>query len=379
MNVTAPTNWGSSSGTADNASVPGASDDATFDGAGANGNTTATNNSNLSLRSLTFTSGYTSTVTMNTGLGITTGVGGFTDNTAHSWTVNGTASLIIGGTSTVTSGGKTFPGNVQLSGGTTVTLGGGDWTITGNVQVNSSTVTVNSNNLNINGVFTATNGIQGTAVIVMKGGSIATSANIKNSLTFDGNVTLGAALTYNTGTMTYTSGTITTTGNTITCAASTTWNTNGITFVNINFSGTGTTQTINSLLSCSGTLTLPSTGAITFAGTTGFTTATLDCGGTANTVTVTLANTVTYTITASFTAFSSRVGSIILFTSDHATNKAILTLNAGATCSVLANATRIDSSAGRTINTFHGTLTSTTNWFSYTDYGGGIASSYVWA
>ncbi len=56
-----------------------------------------------------------------------------------------------------------------------------------------------------------------------------------------------------------------------------------------------------------------------------------------------------------------------LFTSDHATNKANITLNNGALCNVLASFTRIDASGGRTIFTFNGVLTTTVNITAITD------------
>lgn len=171
---------------------------------------------------------------------------------------------------------------------------------------------------------------------------------------------------YQTGTLTYSSGTVTTSGSTLTIGAATTLNTNGISWNNITFSATAT-YTINSLLTVSGTITLSGGVNQTFAGTSGFTTATLTCSHTGAS-TITLKNSVTYTISGAFNAFVSRpTGPALIITSDDATLKATLTLNQGATCNVLANFTRIDASAGRTIFTFNGTLTSTINITAITD------------
>jgi hypothetical protein len=119
-------------------------------------------------------------------------------------------------------------------------------------------------------------------------------------------------------------------------------------------------------LTITGTLSLGSSIDPTFAGTAGFSCGTLTYG-TISAHIVTLANGITYTITGTFNCYLSRNGSSPLFTSDHATNKAILTLNNGATCNVLANFTRIDASAGRTINTFNGTATSCLNVVPFND------------
>jgi hypothetical protein len=76
---------------------------------------------------------------------------------------------------------------------------------------------------------------------------------------------------------------------------------------------------------------------------------------------------VTYTITSAITCFSSRVGAVVLFTSDDAVITAKLTLSQGATCNVLANFTRIDASGGRNINSFNGVITSCVGVYSFTD------------
>ena len=73
------TNWGSASGVADNASVPTSVDDVIFDGVGTNGNANNIISSSITVLSLTFTSGYTATATINSNVTLTI-AGNFTDN-----------------------------------------------------------------------------------------------------------------------------------------------------------------------------------------------------------------------------------------------------------------------------------------------------------
>ncbi len=70
-NATVPTNWGSASNTADNASVPTAADDVFFDGVGGGANN-CTITATASARSLNFT-GYVGTLTQNTGIALQVG------------------------------------------------------------------------------------------------------------------------------------------------------------------------------------------------------------------------------------------------------------------------------------------------------------------
>lgn len=362
--ATANTNWGSSSGTQDNASVPGSADDVTFDGAGVGGNSASTVTT-ITILSFTATSGYTNTISINS---ILTVAGNFTDNTAHSWA--GTSTLVISATSTITSGGKTFISNVTFSGaGSTKTLSG-NWTIGGLLLLNTTTLVLNATTaetMSMNGL-TANNVLSGTAKIILTGGTWSGSAIIKNNLDFAGNVTLASGVTtaYNTGTLTYVSGTITTTGNTLSLALSTTLNTNGISFNNLTISGTSTI-TINSLLTVTGTLTISNAVTPTFAGTAGFIVGTFTNSQSTSVGAVTFVNGVTYIITTAFNCFLTRNGSPASFASDHASNKAILTLNQGATCNVLGSFTRIDASKGRPILTFNGSLTSCVNVVSYSN------------
>ncbi len=180
---------------------------------------------------------------------------------------------------------------------------------------------------------------------------------------WSGNLTMTGALTLS-GDLKF-SATMTISGAAnITINASSTITSNGIVWPNnITFSASSTI-TINTLLTVSGIITLGSAATITFAGTHGFTCGTL--------MSNTFVNGVIYTITTAINAMLTRVGAIITFTSDHATNKAILVLNWGAAQNVIASFIRIDSSAGQPINTFNGTITTCFNINSITNMGSNI-------
>lgn len=186
--ATGNTNWAASSGGAGNQSVPTSTDDVTFDGAGGTGNSASTMSATTTILSITFTAGYTQTITFSNNQVLTV-AGNFTDNTAHSWTMgNAGCGLTISATSTITSGGKTFPSFVTFTGTNTKTLSG-DWTITGTLTI-SGTTTLNwttNEKLNVGGSLTMTGGYNcsGTAKIVLNGtGTWATfsSNSLSNSL-----------------------------------------------------------------------------------------------------------------------------------------------------------------------------------------------------
>lgn len=368
-------NWSGTSGGASNGATPSGTSDVTFDGAGAGGNGNSVISANVTILSLTFTTGYTATVTENSTVVLTVN-GNFTDQTQHSWTINSAASgaLSIGAASTITSNGKTFPGNVLLNNANTKALSG-DWTITGTLST-AATGVLNTGTLTCSG-FAPGGSISGSTLIKIVAGTWSGNFIVLNSITIAGNVTVSGSVSIGNGcVLTYSSGTVTTTSSTLIITNSATLNTSGITWNNINHSTNAQTVTNNSLLTATGTMTISDV-QVTWAGTSAWTVGTFTCNSTTSSKNITLVHGLTYTITTALNAFTSRTGSIVLFTSDHATLTAALTLQSGATCSVLADFTRIDASGGRTINTFHGTLTSTTNVFSYTDYNGGGSSSHL--
>jgi hypothetical protein len=368
-NASPTTNWSATSGGSVRIAAPASGDYVIFDGAGG-GNSACVITSSATCDSIQFTSGFTSSVTINASQKLTV-QGDFTDKAAHSWTVTSTdaAALTISAASHINSGGLTFPGKVTFTGTNIKTLYA-NWTISGGLTI-SGTTTLNwltNETLSCAGLLGTFN-CSGTATIILTGGTWGNLGVISNNLTINGNVTIGSNVGYKTGILTYSSGTVTTTSSTLSITPPCTLNTdagggNKISWNNITISNASNTITINSLLTITNTLSLSNN--VTFAGTSGFITVTLtDLSSSAQTIT--LANGITYTITSAFNAYNTSFGSILLFTSDHATNKAILTLQNGATCNVLASFTRIDASAGRTIWTFNGTATTCLNINAFND------------
>lgn len=230
-------NWSSantwsatSSAGVDNAGAPAATDDVIFD-AGANtavvvDTTTCVAKTVIfqnAANSVTFTAGQKLTVSGNY-----TQVAGMT--------VTGTGTLVINAAATLTSGGITFPGALTFSFNGTIALGDA-WTVTGVVTNTVSTCTLNSSNsawtLTTNGGLAVNAYLFGSTTIILGGGTWSGGASeLRNKLTFAGNVIVSGIVTYDTGTMTYTSGTITTTGSTLKIGSdgtnATTLNTSGI-------------------------------------------------------------------------------------------------------------------------------------------------------
>lgn len=242
---------------------------------------------------------------------------------------------------------------------------------------NSNNITLNktgSETLTCSGGLGVNDAIFGTAKIILTGGtwSGSSTTGVSNNLDIQGNVTISGNVYKNGGTITYVSGTPVVTSSTLNLVTSCNLDTAGMTWNNVTLSNTtALTYTINSSLNAS--LLTFGTGASTiFAGTAGFTVDTLSHPSTVGGNTVTLKESITYTITAAFNCNTTRVGSTVLFTSAHGTTRAnILMPNNGSNlCNVLANFTRIDASAGRSINVFGGTITDCININQYYDYKG---------
>jgi len=354
-NATGNTNWAGSSGGAGNQSVPTSTDDVFFDTTASS----ATISAIITILSFRKDSGYTGTITRNA---VLTVAGNFTDNTAGAWA--GTSGLTISAASTaiMASGGQTWGAPLTLTTAATKTLSG-NWIVT-SLTCNSVSVALNktaSETLTCtNGISLTSNGaLTGNSDIIITGGTWSSSNSIGcNTLTIAGNVTitnggLGIA------TLIYSSGIVTHTG-TFNLNGTCTLNTSGITWAAITINAGGT-YTISSALYVTGAISFGGT-SLTFAGTAGFSCGSFASAATINTAnTITLVSGVTYTVRSALTCNTTRIGSIQTFASSSGVTKAILTLNPGATCNVLASFTRIDSSAGRIIRSFNGTITDCLN------------------
>jgi hypothetical protein len=169
------------------------------------------------------------------------------------------STLTIAANTTLNTNGMSW-NNISISGTTTITLSN-NLDINGNLSM-SGTTTLTSNTITIAGDLTVTGTgiISGTASITLDGTgtwSHTSTGPIRNNLTINtsGTITIGTNIYYNTGTLTYTTGTVTTTNSTLIIGASTTLNTNGITWNNITFTGT-VTLTLSSNLTLTGTFTI---------------------------------------------------------------------------------------------------------------------------
>jgi hypothetical protein len=252
--------------------VPIAGD--TVDFTPTSGNLTV-NVSTASLAGINFTN-YVGTITFNNNINVNTsvnlGTGGYTQA--------GASGLVINGTTTITSNGVTWSRTLSFSTGTQ-TLSD-NLSVTGTVTFNGA-VTVNSNTFNIGGNLTINGTTSGTSTIIFNGTGAQTWTHgsaiyLSNNLTINkasGTLTIGSLalpnVYYQTGTLTYNNigGTVDTTTNssTLNIGASTTLNTNGITWNNFTVLGTNPTITLLSNVNITGTLTFALT-----SGTLNFTT-----------------------------------------------------------------------------------------------------------
>jgi hypothetical protein len=301
--------------------------------------------------------GYTNTLTMSTST--LTVAGNVTLDTGL--IISGTGQMTINATSTITSNGYQWPNDMAFVFSSTTKTISGDLVILGALLTGNNVQTVNGDDLYSNGA-TVNNPIQGTSKLIFTGGiwQGSNTTGISNDLDIAGNVTITGTVYYRTGTLTYVSGSVTVTSSVLFLSLSCTLDTAGLTFETVTLTNTtNQTYTINSKLSAVN-LNLGTLQPTTFAGSAGFEVQNLVVPN-IQAATITLVASVIYTITSSFNCFSSRVGSIVLFTSSHGTDKAILTLDNPSACNVLASFTRIDASNGRTIPTFNGTITDCLN------------------
>lgn len=362
--ATAPTNWSASSGGANNASVPTVADDATFNGLGASGNSNVTVPGTATALTLNITSGYSGQFNSSSVLTIAGSV-----TFGSNMTFAGGGNLTISATATITSNGKTYPGSVTFSGSSSVKTIADNMSIASTLGCNGASMTINTSTgatitcLNL----TISSAVSGSCPIVLNGGTWTGTVAISNNLTLQGAVTLsGTSIAYGAGTLTAAVGSniASMTGALSLPAAGAVLDCSNVTFNNIMFGSNNTSVQLNSTLNST---TVTSTAInLTFTGTAGFNAGTFNCTIT-QASTITLVHGVAYTITTALSANTSRVGSIVVFTSDDGTATAALTLNNGATCNVLASFTRIDASAGRMIWTFNGTVTTSKNISSFSD------------
>lgn len=336
------TNWSVIDGSSSGSSFPVNGDAVNF--------TTLSLNANIALNvacactSLTCTGTYAGTLS---GSGALTILGTVTFISTMSITATGL--LTVGSTATLTSGTKIWTGNMTFGSSGVFTLAD-DWTVNGNTIISSTTV--NSSNIYCKGNLTFSGNPAGTTNVIMSGSGTWSGTGCRLNLEFNttGAIVISGAVTFSQAvTLKITAvGSLTTTSSTIT------------------FGGTTPTFTCNltgmvfNAIVCSATNT-------TFNGTNGFSMAsftdtTIATTCTWNDATSLSGTTKAYTITSALT-LTGTAASAISMVSASGSVTATLTLNQGATLDVgFVTATRINSSLGRTIWDYKGTLTSTSNW-----------------
>ncbi len=286
-------------------------------------------------------------------------------------TISGVALLNIVGTCTVNTSGMTWGAVTYTGTSQTYTLTS-DLNATGLVTMGSATLPIyNGYQINTSGGLsvTGTGTHAGTTKVVVTGGNVSclsTPRILRLDLTLDntnaGSITLGANTYYSTGTIQYIAGTGTfvTTGGVFNIVGTCTLNTSGTTFNNLAFSGTSQTYTLLSQLNVT-TLTLAGVTAQTFAGAYNIVVGTITSTTTGCTYNFKDGQTLTIQTALNMNAGTSASHNI--FSSSHGTNTTSIVLTQGASQdNSFLDGTRIDSSLGKTICTYKGTLTTTTNW-----------------
>ena len=236
-------------------------------------------------------------------------------------------------------------GSTSTAGGTTINLSS-DISFSGNFTIPSSSPTINpaGRTINVAGNYSNGGAMAGSANIAMTGtGSVSgvSSTAQANPLIINtsGTITFSGSIAW-LRTLTFTAGTIVNTNSTITCNSASTFTLNAAGFSFATFSTTSNS---------------------TFTGTEGctFTTFTAQTAGTTHT----FQSTDTYTITSALNLLGT-AASALTFRSSTAASLAIVTLRAGASLDVgHVTATDINSSNGRTIWVYKGSIgANTLNW-----------------
>lgn len=250
-------NWSLTSGGGGGQAVPTASDTVHLD---ANSPNCTVNASARVARILDFT-GYTNTITMTYGITVSGNI-----TLGASMGIAGASGLTVNTTATLTSNGITWPNGLTLAGTSQTYTLGDNWTVSGTLTLSGTTaITLNGAfNMNVGGSLTVSTSTSGTTTIVMNGtGTWSGAGTLKNNLTFNtaGTITVSGTVYFNSKTLTYTAGTMsvgTSILSTVTHSnTTTTFNTSGMTWANMNHAGA--TFTLTSDINISGTLTLGST------------------------------------------------------------------------------------------------------------------------
>ncbi len=280
-------------------------------------------------------------------------------------TVNNAGStLVVNNATTLNTIGINW--NNVLFNGTSATL-----TLTTDLHCNQFTMGVNNKTINGANIYNAgnlyapsnTGNVQGTSTIIMNGTGTINAAGgayfgINIIINTIGTITL-SSFNYGIATFKYISGTIINSGTLTTVQGSATLDTAGMSFLNVSTNGSYTTLSLPTLLTVTGKLSFPSNTTI-INGAGGFTCSGLSIGS----GTLTLPAGVTNTVTATMSCLTATLAAKALINcSTVGGTKAILKLAQDAIQdNGYLSATDVDSSGGRSLWTYKGVLTRTSNW-----------------
>lgn len=347
-NWNSTTNWSTIDGGVAGASFPVAGDIAYF-----------TTNSGATNITVNVASACTSVIASGTYSGVlriddTLTVGG-TVTFIATMGLAGTGTLICTTTATLTSAGLTLPGNLTYSGNAQTYTMADNWTVTGTVSITGTSSVFNTNYVYIGGDFLipnlTTGNISGSTSFYMNGtGSFimasVTTGYIRNTITFNGTITTPGLLRFANSA-----------GGVSLILAGGTLNSIGGTFA----LGTPAGITCNAAGFTLDTVTFISTaGAVSFAGTNGFTINTLN--KTATWITLTLQAGNTYEVASDMTLIGTAPTNMILVSSTPGTHYYLNLLPTATHDLGYVNCTDADSSGGNTVWDWKGTLTNTINW-----------------
>ena len=193
-------NWSDTSGGTGGFSVPTNLDDVFFD---ANSGNCTVNASFRVAKTLTFT-GYTNTITMSNIINVS---GNITLDAGMG--IAGASRIQILANSTITSNGKIWLNDIQFS--STITLAD-NFTINGSLLLSGNVIINGSFNLYVKNGFSFSNSLlkgTGSPKLYLQGGTFSTTDRIYLDTFFDGNITLGNTINFDSCTITYLSGTTT--------------------------------------------------------------------------------------------------------------------------------------------------------------------------
>lgn len=370
-NINSTTNWSATSGGAPGAPAPGPSDAAIWDANSGTG--TVTVNAALSVLSANFT-GFGGTLAGSQNITLNGGNLTFGSGMTQNWSGN----LLIAATgTTITSNAKEISGALILTTGApnpTTTTFSGDFkcgslqhtTVAGTWNLNGSDIYLKGSATTFG--VSGSRFIAGTSTIRLVTTTMALSifitGSISNNVIINATnaITQTAAVVITGGTWTYVSGTWATGVNQFQAIGNCTLNLAGMPIYILALVTNGVVVTLTSLLTVTNKVSQGVTGTVTFDGTHGFTTPTLETVASGNARNIIFKSGVEYFITSAVEAQAGVYTARSLFSATSAGTKAKLTLSQGVTQNIPnVDFTDIDAGNGITICSYNGTISNCTN------------------